>query len=115
MQIVSEALLDPIPAPAIRYASTHNRLAFLTTNLLVVKSLGTTVQSDSTNVRGEEVLCVSLENQHFVVLLYRDGVLEVRKVARVGEVVMRMGGFGVVEGKTKMRVTSDAAYVFGRG
>ena len=60
MQIVSEALLDPIPAPALRYASTHNRIAFVTHSQLVVKSLGTMVHSESAPLRGEEVLALSL-------------------------------------------------------
>lgn len=33
----------------------------------------------------------------------------------MGEVVRRFTGLGVAEGKTRMRVTGEGAYVFGRG
>ena len=112
MQIVSEAQLDSIPAPILQQAFTHNRIAFITETILVVKSLGTAILTDSLPICGTDVMALSLEHQQFLTLIYRDGTFELRKVDKVSEVVRRIEGL-LVNNDSKIRVTNEFVYLFG--
>ena len=80
MQIVSEAIFQHLKEPTLLYASSHNKIAFVTQNDLILKEIAFTAKQNALKIKGNEVIALSLENPYFLVILYSRGLLEVRKI-----------------------------------
>ena len=80
MQIVSEALFEKLPETPLLRTSTHNRIALVTSSQLVLREVSLQGRRHHLSLKGNQVVNLSLENPHFIVLLYLSGTVEVRKV-----------------------------------
>ena len=115
MQIVSEALFEKLPDTPLLHTSTHNRIALVTSSQLILREVSLQGRRHHLPLKGNQVVCLSLENPHFIVLLYLNGIVEVRKVDSLSQLVITCQINLPQRGPYRVRVSSEAVYIIGKG
>lgn len=93
------------------HASSHNRIAYATSEEIVVKEITLDRKSSFIKAKASEVAAISLENSSFLVILLKSGKVEVRRVDMLNDVV-RTGHVPLKKnGTIKLRVSSECVYV----
>lgn len=86
-------------------------MAYVTSSELVVRDLNFSRKGSTLKIRGADVIALSLENQHYIVILYKSGKLEVRKIDILQELWLTVTDILIRECLPKIKVTSEAIYV----
>lgn len=104
MQIVSEALFAKLPSKAIQYSNTHNKIIYLTRSEVIVRNVDIECRCQSFSFKEGEIMTFWVENNSSLILLYKSGLLEIRSLERLEEVLFKFENIGYSVNKNNQKI-----------